>query len=284
MANARTRLGDTELVSLDAGQFPYDGGAMFGGVPKVIWGKLVPVDEFNRILLSLSPLLIRTGARRILVDVGYGSRHTENDLKIWGFDPDVTVVTALADEGLEPSDIDTVILTHLHADHAAGSTSEGPNGLVPTFPNARYLINADEWETANHPDVRSAAAYRPDDFVPIKEAGQLDLIGDFHDAGDGVSARRTGGHTGGHMAVFIENEAGTAVYPADLIPTRHHVRVPYIAGIDMIPLEALESKEKLLSDALEGNWVVILDHDMMGNIGRIVRDERGRYAFVDMQV
>ncbi|MCK4915371.1 MAG: MBL fold metallo-hydrolase, partial [Candidatus Eisenbacteria sp.] len=138
MANVRTMLGDTELVSLDAGRFPYDGGAMFGGVPKVIWGNLTPVDEFNRIILTLSPLLIRVGSRNMVVDVGYGSRHTKKDLQIWGFDPAVTVVTALEAEGLSPADIDTVILTHLHADHAAGSTSDGADGVEPTFPSARY--------------------------------------------------------------------------------------------------------------------------------------------------
>jgi len=282
MANIRTTLGETQLVSLDAGRFPYDGGAMFGGVPKVIWGNLTPVDEFNRIILTLSPLLIRTGSRNIVVDVGYGSRHTKKDLQIWGFDPAVTVVTALADEGLVPSDIDTVILTHLHADHAAGSTSDGESGLAPTFPNARHIVNEVEWEAANNPDARSAGAYRPDDFLPLKRAGLLDLVGDSHDLGDGVTVGRTGGHTAGHLAVYVETGAGKAVYPADLIPTRNHVRVPYIAGIDLFPLDVIESKRLLLESAVAEDWIVILDHDVFGNIGRIVKDEGGRFAFRDI--
>ncbi|HYW68246.1 MAG TPA: MBL fold metallo-hydrolase [bacterium] len=282
MANVRTQLGDIELVSLDAGRFPYDGGAMFGGVPKVIWGNLTPVDEFNRIILTLSPLLIRSGGLNFVVDVGYGSRHTKKDLKIWGFDPEVTVVTALADEGLAPSDIDTVILTHLHADHAAGSTSDGEGSVVPTFPNARYIANRTEWEAANDPDDRSRAAYRPDDFVPLMEAGVLDLVGDSHDLGDGVSVGRTGGHTAGHLAVYVESGGRKAVYPADLIPTRNHVRVPYIAGIDLIPLEVIESKKRMLEAAVAEDWIVILDHDVFGNIGRIVKDEKGRFAFKDI--
>jgi glyoxylase-like metal-dependent hydrolase (beta-lactamase superfamily II) len=283
MPNVRTQLGDIELVSLDAGQFPYDGGAMFGGVPKVIWATLLPVDDQNRIILTLSPLLIRSNGRNFLVDVGYGSRHTKKDLKIWGFDPEITVVTALKDEGVAPSDIDTVILTHLHADHAAGSTSDGNGGLVPTFPNARYVASRTEWEAANDPDERSRAAYRVDDFVPLEEAGVLDLVGDHADLGDGVSVARTGGHTEGHLAVYIESKGHKAVYPADLIPTRHHVRVPYIAGIDLVPLEVIESKKKLLETAVAEDWIVILDHDLYGNIGRIVKDERGRYAFRDIE-
>ena len=111
-----------------------------------------------------------------------------------------------------------MILTHLHADHAAGSTSDGETGIVPTFPNARYIANETEWDAANHPDARSSAAYRADDFVPLQTAGVLDLVGDSHDLGDGVSVGRTGGHTAGHLAVYIESNGRKAVYPADLIP------------------------------------------------------------------
>ena len=282
MGDRTFKLGGLELTSLDAGEFPYDGGAMFGAVPKVIWETLVPVDEQNRITLTLSPLLISSGSRKILVDVGFGERHTKRDLKVFGFDPARNVEGALARLGLSPDDIDTVVLTHLHADHAGGATREGPGGIEPAFPNARYIVNALEWEDALSPDPRSAAAYRRDDFVPVEEAGRLELVGDSYDAGDGVSVVRTGGHTRGHAIVLVETSAGTAVYPADLIPSRHHARVPYVAGIDLFPLDMIDQKEKLLTDAVENDWVVVLDHDPAGNVGRIVRDERGRFAFRDI--
>jgi glyoxylase-like metal-dependent hydrolase (beta-lactamase superfamily II) len=283
MGDQTVRLGGFELVSLDAGSFLYDGGAMFGGVPKVIWETLVPCDDQNRVTLTLSPLLVSTGSRTILVDVGFGTRHTKRDLKVFGFDPARNVAGALERRGLAPEDVDTVVLTHLHCDHAGGATRDGPGGVEPAFPNARYVVNELEWEDALAPDVRSAAAYRPDDFAPLEDAGRLDLAGDSHEVADGVTLVRTGGHTRGHAMVMIETSEGTAVYPADLVPLRHHARVPYIAGIDLFPLEMLDQKQRLLAAAVENDWIVILDHDPEGNVGRVVRDDRGRFAFRDVE-
>ena len=283
MPNVSVRIGDALLTSLDAGEFFYDGGALFGVVPKVIWESLVPVDEENRIRLTLSPLLIRSGARTILVDVGFGGRHVKRDSKVYGFDPSRNVMTALADEGLTPGDVDTVILTHLHSDHAAASTRDGADGLEVAFENARYVVSEEEWRVALDPDPRSAAAYRADDFKPIESSGRLDLVGDECDIGEGVSIVRTGGHTAGHMMVMVASNGETAVYPADLIPSRYHVRIPYIAGVDLYPLDVIREKEKLLERAHEGRWLVILDHDPEGNLGTIVRDEKGRFAFKDAE-
>ena len=282
MTDVTVTLGGTRLTSLDAGECLYDGGAMFGAVPKIIWESLIPADEQNRIRLSLSPLVIETADRKILVDVGFGSRHTKKDLRIFAFDPDRNVETAIRRMGFSPGEIDTVVLTHLHADHAAGATKDSDEGAVPAFANARYIVNEREWQDALDPDPRSFAAYRRDDFVPVEEAGQLDLVGDRHDLGDGVSVVRTGGHTAGHLMVVVEDGGRTAIYPADLVPSRHHVRVPYIAGVDTFPLEVIEQKQKVLADAADNGWLVILDHDVDGNVGRIVRDERGRFAFEDL--
>lgn len=283
MASTRVKLGRTTLTSLDAGVFYYDGGAMFGGVPKVMWDTLIPADPKNRIPLTISPLLILTGSRKIVVDVGFGGIHVDRDVKYYDFDPSTNVVTALAKEGVAPGDVDTVILTHLHSDHAAAATTQGVGGPEPTFPNARYVVNETEWRTAFHPDPRSAAAYRPEDLIPLEKAGLLHLVGAEADLGDGVSVVRTGGHTAGHLMAVIESDDGTAVYPADLIPSRYHVRIPYVAGIDLFPLDVISRKQELLRKAVDGNWIVVLDHDAIGNIGRVTEDEPGRFVFRDVR-
>jgi glyoxylase-like metal-dependent hydrolase (beta-lactamase superfamily II) len=279
MASQSVKLGDATLVSLDAGVCYYDGGAMFGGVPKVIWDNLIPSDPKNRIPLTLSPLLILVDGRKIVVDTGFGGPHVEDDVKYFDFDPSVNVVTALAEQGVKPEDVDTVILTHLHSDHAAAATTKTEQGIAPTFPNARYIVHELEWEAALDPDRRSASAYRAEDFLPLQESGRLELVGDQADLGDGVSVIRTGGHTAGHIMVKVESGGQTAAYPADLIPSRYHVRVHYIAGIDLFPLEVIEEKRKLLEQAEREDWIVILDHDALGNIGRVTKDKRGRFVF-----
>jgi glyoxylase-like metal-dependent hydrolase (beta-lactamase superfamily II) len=282
MSNRTIQVGNATLTSLDAGVCYYDGGAMFGGVPKVIWDNLIASDPKNRIPLTLSPLLIRTGDRKILVDTGFGGPHLEDDIKYFDYDPSVNVLTALAEEGVKPEEIDTVVLTHLHSDHAAAATTATPEGIVPTFPNAHYIVHSEEWKAAMDPDPRSAAAYRAEDFLPLEWEGILKLVGDSVDLGDGVRAVRTGGHTGGHLMVIVESGGETAVYPADLIPSRYHVRLPYVAGIDLFPLDVIDEKKRLLTRAEKENWIVILDHDAIGNVGRVTRDQRGRFVFKDI--
>jgi len=277
------KLGSLDLVVLDTGAFVYDGGAMFGVVPKVIWSELATPDAENRIRLSLRLLLITTPGSKILVDTGFGMRFGKREARAYGPRPEPDVEAALAQAGVCPADIDVVVLTHLHADHAGGATKTTPDGVVPTFPNARYLVHELEWNDACRPNAMSAAAYREDDFLPLSQAGQLEFVGDEHDLGDGVTILRTGGHTAGHLMVLVETPEGTAVYPADLIPTRHHVKIPYVASVDLYPLDVVRWKETLLLDAVRGNWTLILDHDPGCPVGKVMETGPGRYGFVEVE-
>jgi len=273
------RLGSFELTVLNAGEFLYDGGAMFGVVPRVIWEKLTPPDELNRIKLALNLLLIRGPDANVLVDAGFGTRLGRRDRKIFGHDTSGNVLTALGCEGLSPEDIDVVVLTHLHIDHAAGAVVETANGLAPAFPRARHIVHELEWEAALSPNAMSAAAYRRDDFMPLDEAGLVERVGDLHKVADGVSTIRTGGHTTGHLMVLVDSGEGTVVYPADLIPTRHHFKRPYVPAVDLFPLEVVDRKTELLREASRGDWIVILDHDTEGAVGRVSEPEADVFVF-----
>lgn len=282
MSYASFHVGPHVLTPLDAGTFLYDGGAMFGVVPRVIWGRLLEPDDENRIRLSLVPLLIETPTRKILVDTALGARLGKRDRKIFGLEGEGEVTGALAARGVRPEDVDVVVLTHLHMDHAGGAVERRDGELVPAFPNARYVTHELEWKEGHAPNAMNEAAYRTDDYDPLHEAGVLDLMeGEAMDLGEGVALVRTGGHCAGHLMVVVEGDGHTAVYPADLVPTRHHFRAPYTAGVDVYPLEVIERKEALLRDAEAGGWTLVLDHDPVGVTGRVTKDAKGRYRFED---
>jgi len=229
---------------------------------------------------SIHALVLELGSRRIIVDTCVGN-DKNLPVKFWN-----KLQTSFLDDfhraGFTRDSIDTVLCTHLHVDHVGWNTCLEDGVWRPTFPNARYIVHEAEWKAALEPDPRSAAAYRGEDFLPLEKEGLLELVGDSRDLGDGVSVVRTGGHTGGHLMVVVESGGETAVYPADLIPSRYHVRLPYVAGIDLFPLEVIEEKKKLLERAEQENWLLILDHDVLGNVGRVTKDHRGRFVFKDV--
>lgn len=266
--------GGFRIFSLSDGSFRLDGGAMFGVAPKALWEPLCPPDEKNRIPLSIRPLLIRTGSENILVDTGIGDKGGERFNSIYAVDRGRTLSVSLDSVGLSPSDIDMVINTHLHFDHAGGNTVREGGGFRPAFPNARYVVQRGEWEAALNPNERTRASYRPYDFVPLMEAGQVELIEGDREVASGVSVIRTGGHNRDNQIVSIRSEGATAVFPGDLIPTARHLRLPFIPAYDLFPLDTLKAKKKLLHEAAEKKWLIIFEHDPDTEMG-YVRMEDG---------
>lgn len=265
-------VGDARVTVLHDGTIALDGGAMFGVVPRVVWEKRDPPDERNRVTLGLNVALIESGGKRVLVDTGMGERWSEKEIRMYRIDRSTTLVGGLRARGLGPEDIDVVVNTHLHFDHAGGNTRAEGGRVVPAFPRARYIVQRGEWDDATHPHERSRASYRADDFLPVAEAGQLDLIDGEAEVAPGVRAVRVGGHTTHHQMVVVESGGETLVVPTDLLPTASHLPLPFVMGYDLFPVATLEAKRKLLDAAVEGGWRILFYHDPRTPVGRVRRD------------
>jgi methylmalonyl-CoA epimerase len=271
----RYALGDLELISLCDGLIRLDGGAMFGIVPKALWEAQAPADGRNRVTIAMRPLIVR-GARTMIIDAGLGAKDSAKFHDIYGVDRTRSLEVTMAEAGIAPEDVDIVLATHLHFDHAGGFTYRDAGGKVrPTFPRAQYIVRRGEWEDATHTHPRNRASYLADNFVPLAEAGVLQLVDDDATIMPGVKVRRTGGHTMHHQMVFIESKKKTAAYVADLIPTTAHLPDPWIMGFDLYPMDTLAAKQRFLKEALEQEMLVFFEHDPVVAAGYI-RERDGK--------
>ena len=270
------RLGDLELTPLSDGFLRLDGGAMFGVIPKPLWEKRAPADERNRIRLGMRPLLVRGSAKTLIIDAGIGGKMDSKSVDLYGVDRSSHLDHALADAGLNGDDIEIVLASHLHFDHAGGFTDRTAGGnVVPRFRNARYVVRTGEWEDATHPHERNRASYLAENFVPLRDAGVLDLQPDDGQIMPGVRVVRTGGHTMHHQIVMIESGGRAAVFAADLIPTTAHLEPPWVMGYDLYPMETLAFKRVFVREAIEHEYVMFFEHDPQIAAGYI-REKDGR--------
>jgi glyoxylase-like metal-dependent hydrolase (beta-lactamase superfamily II) len=277
------RLGEFELSSLSDGLFRLDGGAMFGVVPKPLWSRRAPADDRNRIHLTMRPLLVRTPERTVLIDAGVGDKLTEKERDIYAIDQTTNLQQSLAGIGLVPADVDVVIASHLHFDHAGGFTVAADGGFQPAFPQARYVIRRQEWDDATHPHERNRASYVESAYVPLADAGVVDFIEADGELLPGISVHRTGGHTMHHQLIRVESGGRVAVFVADLMPTVAHVDEPWIMGYDLYPMDTLTYKKRFLREAIEGEYVIFFEHDP-GVAAGIVRERQGKKTVEQVQV
>ncbi|HID94421.1 MAG TPA: MBL fold metallo-hydrolase [bacterium (Candidatus Stahlbacteria)] len=255
------KLGNFEIFLISDGNFWLDGGAMFGVVPKVLWEKTNPADQLNRIELGLNCCLIRAKNRNILIDTGVGDKLDRKFANMYRIKKSRNISDSLKAIGLSEADIDIVINTHLHFDHCGGNTKVEDGSFAPRFKKAKYLIQRQEWEDATHPNERTKASYLQENFIPVKEGGQLELIDGNEEIIPGVKTIVTGGHTVGHQVVLIESEGETALYLGDLVPTTSHIKIPYVMGYDLYPLDTMRKKKELLRRAVVERWLLIFEHD-----------------------
>jgi glyoxylase-like metal-dependent hydrolase (beta-lactamase superfamily II) len=257
----RFNSGDLQLTILSAGTLKLDGGAMFGVVPKPLWSKLRPTDERNRIILGMNVLLVDDGTTRTLIDNGAGTKWDAKQADIYAFALK-SPAEILAPAGLTPDDVDFVLDSHLHFDHAGGNTSVDRQGnVVPSFPNARYVVQRGELEFARSDNERIRASYIRDNFDPLDALGLLDLIDGDVAVGKHIRVLVAPGHTPFMHVPVIRTGEHTVAFLADLVPTSSHVPFPYIMGYDVEPLRTLDSKKRILPQAAREGWRVVFEHD-----------------------
>lgn len=272
-------IGDYRVEIVQDAEFWLDGGAMYGVVPRVLWEQVTTPDEMNRIRLSLNCVFVDTGKDRVLIDSGIGEKWTERETSIYGIDREHTLAQSLFDTaGCTPDDISIVVNTHLHFDHAGGNTIflDRSGSCVPQFKNARYLVSKNEFEEAEDPHERERASYLTNDWRPLMESGQLELMPDEYEVIPGLKMQTERGHSS-TMQTWRLDRGGKTVYGfADLIPTRHHLPLPWIMGYDLSPAETLSFKKRVLPEAVAANWFCLFYHDPEVPLATI-REENGKY-------
>lgn len=256
--------GRFRIAAVEAGRAWFDGGAIFGVVPRPLWSRFAEPDAHNRVALALRPLLILDDTRRILVDTGMGNKLGHKLAQQLRYEPAPGGIRgAVAAAGGHPDEITDVILTHLHYDHAGGATERRENGaVVPTFPRATYHLQRRALKWAGHAPEKDRRSFHSEDYLALQAAGQLHLLDGPTELFEGIELLLSEGHTVALQLPLIDGGSdGKLLFCGDIIPTRAHVQLPWIMAYDLYPLTTLEEKRLLLAQALAESWALFFEHD-----------------------
>jgi glyoxylase-like metal-dependent hydrolase (beta-lactamase superfamily II) len=269
--------GGTQVALVQAGAFRSDAGALFGPVPRVLWGRLVAdeIDEQGRLLQALNCLMVETPAGRVLVETGIGERLDERG-RAWRGLSGEPVVPTLVRAGFDPGSIDVVAMSHLHFDHAGGLLRADGS---PAFPRARIVAQRAEWEIALTDNPRIVASYDQPELQLVREVGEAGAADGEVELLPGVTVLPTGGHTAGHQAVIVRGTASPPLaFFGDILMRPWSANPRWIPAFDDFPLDAVAQKAVLFARAAREAWTVVLSHELHHPVGRLV-PERDRFAW-----
>ncbi len=255
------KLGDFELFWLNGGSFELDGGAMFGVVPKVLWSKKYPSDQDNYVTLINSPILVKTLGALIIIESGLGNKLTDKQKKIFRVKEEWQILTDLNELGIKRQDINYVILTHCDFDHSGGIIMLQDGNFTITFPNAKHIIQAKEWEDVLAPNKRSANSLWPINHAQLKDSSNLFLVDGNMEIVKGVRVFHTGGHNRGHQIIELESRGEKALHMGDLLPTHAHFNPLWVMAYDNFPLDVIALREDWENKGIEANAWFTFYHD-----------------------
>jgi glyoxylase-like metal-dependent hydrolase (beta-lactamase superfamily II) len=280
---ARYKVGELDIAVVSDGTFRLDGGAVFGLIPRIMWEPIIgaeQIDEQYRIPLGLNCMVVRRGDDVLVVDTGMGNK-LEGVARDRSFPGDYGyLLDELKALGIQPNDVTAVANTHLHADHCGWNTVREGDAVVPTFPRARYFVQAGEYEAAMHPNERTRGTYFAENFVPLEKSGQLELVDGERELIPGVQFLPTPGHTADHASIVLTSGGETGIYTGDMV---HHAvqaeRAVWTSAFDTLPLVNLETKKRFIERAVREKALLICVHNAFPGVGRLT-ESNGRRTFV----
>ena len=262
---------DMKLTWLDGGVNYLDGGTMFGVVPKALWSRRYEADEDNLIELRTDPILMQYKDKKYLIDSGIGKGKLDDKKKRnLGVRAETRVEESLEELGMTPDDIDVVLMSHLHNDHAAGLTQWEGDQLISVFKNATIYTSQVEWDEMREPNIRSRNTYWKENWEPIQ--GQVTTFEDELEVVSGIKMIHTGGHSDGHCVIKLEQAGETLIHMADIMPTHAHTNPLWVLAYDDYPMASIYAKERIMKEALPNDYGFIFYHDAVYRMAKFSED------------
>lgn len=250
------------LTWLDGGVVAFDGGAIFGVVPKPLWSKRYTPNEKNQIEHSTEPILIQYQGKNYLIDTGIGNEKlSEREKRNFGVQEEGKIDESLKALNLERKDIDAVLMTHMHFDHASGLTMYRDNQLVSSFPNAVIYMTQIEWDEVREPNIRSQSTYWKKNWEAIQD--QVVPFEKKLEITPGITMHHTGGHSNGHAIIKLTQEDETILHMADIFPIYAQQNPLWVMAYDDYPMDSIYAKQHWLAEAYENEYKIIFYHDVI---------------------
>lgn len=262
---------DMTFTWLDGATVNTDGGILFGPVPRALWGRYYPFNENNQMPSVTDPILIQYQNRNYLIDASLGlDKLDEKTKRNLGIQAEGNISASLAKLGLTKNDIDVVMMTHMHNDHAGGLSYLVGGELRSSYPNAIIYVNEKEWKDVRHPSARTKNTYLKENWEPIQN--QVQTFSEQLEVVPGITMERTGGHSRGHSIIRFEQNGETMLHLADILLSFVHTNPLWVGAVDDYPMDSIAAKQKLMKEALDKQFRFLFYHDPFYRVVEYTKD------------